>query len=67
MGGKVVAACSFRIIYQIEIQFGTLIKNHKSIRLICFNWLVDVTNLKIACFVNILFSLHEYFATSNFY
>ena len=43
MGGgggvqKVVAACNFGTIYQIETQFGTLIKNHKSIRLMCFNW-----------------------------
>ena len=37
-GGGVVVACNFGTIYQIEAQFGTLIKNNKSIRLMCFNW-----------------------------
>ena len=38
--GKWSRPVTLEIFNRLETEFGTLIQNHKSIRLMCFNWLV---------------------------
>ena len=59
-----IKACNFKTIKQIETQLGILIVLIGLLR--HNNVIMTPRILKIACFVNILFSSQEYFATSNF-